>query len=59
MVLRMIEFCKKEAPILRSREVKQLCVVFNFDEALIHEYLSQYEPEEKYKGVAGYEWQET
>jgi len=59
MISEKIAFCKKNVSVLKAEEVRKICIEFDFDLDKIEEYLKCYEIEEKYKGVAAYQWQET
>lgn len=54
-----IAYCAKNIAVLKPEEVQKICVEFDFDELKIEEYLRFYEIEDKYKGIAAFEWQET
>eukprot|EP00178_Gracilaria_changii_P026889 TRINITY_DN83175_c0_g1_i1.p2 TRINITY_DN83175_c0_g1~~TRINITY_DN83175_c0_g1_i1.p2 ORF type:complete len:123 (-),score=34.82 TRINITY_DN83175_c0_g1_i1:293-661(-) len=49
---------KKHYPLKRA-EIQNICIDFDFDEAKIEDYLSQYEQTDKYKGLTQFEWNET
>ena len=44
---------------LKEEELTKICVDFEFEEAKIDEYLKCLEIDEKYKGIAAFEWQQT
>lgn len=44
---------------LKEEELQKICVDFGFDDEKITEYLKCLEVDEKYKGIAAFEWQQT
>jgi len=44
---------------LKQEELQRICVDFDFDDEKISEYLQCLEIDDKYRDVAGYQWQET
>ena len=44
---------------LKEEELTKICVDFEFEEAKIDEYLKCLEIDEKYRGIAAFEWQQT
>lgn len=40
-------------------DVQQVCIDYDFDEDKIDAYLKFFEIDEKYKGLAAYEWKTT
>ena len=44
---------------LKEEELTKICVDFEFEEEKIDEYLKCLEIDEKYRGIAAFEWQQT
>ena len=44
---------------MKADELHRICVDFDFDSTKIDMYLQCLEVDEKYRDVAGYQWQET
>jgi hypothetical protein len=44
---------------IKEEELHKICVDFGFDEEKIDEYLKCLDVNEKYKGIAAFEWQQT
>lgn len=41
---------------MKVEEIKEVIIDFNFDDEKIQEYVTAFEPEEKYKDLAAYQW---
>lgn len=52
-------FGRKNIKILSDEQIVRVCIDFDFDSAKISEHLKKYETDDKYKGLAEFEWNQT
>jgi len=53
------DYGRKNIKILSEEQIVRVCIDFDFDATRISEHLKKYETNEKYKGLADFEWNQT